>query len=169
MLVGDLIINATKAIGHGATFLRGTYGVVVSRGRIVTDKRDGKHVNFWDVLQFGLNSFTAGFAGNGLIKSTGASVGNVKGLNELRVSKSTVGGNEPLLKTDLQFFAGGKNSKGGSQATKDLYRAVGPEEFDDIFATNSFRQNPNGNSYRSQTVWRISMKLNLVINQLWKD
>ncbi|NLZ83903.1 MAG: RHS repeat-associated core domain-containing protein, partial [Clostridiales bacterium] len=34
---------------------------------------------------------------------------------------------------------GDVDNKGGSQATKDLYRAVSPEEFDDIISTNSFR------------------------------
>ena len=86
MLVGDLIINGTKMIGHGATFVRGTYGVAVSGGRIVTDIRDEKDVNFWDVVQFGLNSLTVTISGKGMVTSAGATIDNVKGLNELRVS-----------------------------------------------------------------------------------
>lgn len=61
-------------------------------------------------------------------------------------------------------------AKGGSQATKDLYRAVSPEEFDDIFATNSFRQNPSGNSYAAKQFGVDFVEtLNLANQPIMKD
>ena len=34
--------------------------------------------------------------------------------------------------------------------TKDIYRAVSPEEFDDIFATGGFRARPDGRSFQAK-------------------
>ena len=46
-----------------------------------------------------------------------------------------------------------KMSKGISESgtgTKDIYRAVSPEEFDDIFATGGFRARPDGRSFQAK-------------------
>lgn len=37
-----------------------------------------------------------------------------------------------------------------STGTKDIYRAVSPEEFDDIFATGGFRARPDGRSFQAK-------------------
>ena len=44
---------------------------------------------------------------------------------------------------------GGNDSKSGT-GTKDIYRAVSPEEFDDIFATGGFRARPDGRSFQAK-------------------
>ena len=42
-----------------------------------------------------------------------------------------------------------KGIKSGT-GTKDIYRAVSPEEFDDIFATGGFRARPDGRSFQAK-------------------
>ena len=41
------------------------------------------------------------------------------------------------------------NSKSGT-GTRDIYRAVSPEELDDIFATGGFRARPDGRSFQAK-------------------
>lgn len=43
-----------------------------------------------------------------------------------------------------------KISNESGTGTKDIYRAVSPEEFDDIFATGGFRARPDGRSFQAK-------------------
>ena len=44
----------------------------------------------------------------------------------------------------------GKFAGKSGTGTKDIYRAVSPEEFDDIFATGGFRARPDGRSFQAK-------------------
>ena len=119
-------------------------------GRIVTDIKDGKTVNFWDVVQFGLNSLTVTISSKGMVTSAGATIDNVNGLNELRVSKSAVGGSDQFIKMELQFFASGKNSKGGSNSnTKTFYQVASNENAINIMETGSL----TGKEFKEVYAW----------------
>lgn len=49
-----------------------------------------------------------------------------------------------------QALLGGGSGIESGTGTKDIYRAVSPEEFDDIFATGGFRARPDGRSFQAK-------------------
>ena len=72
-------------------------------------------------------------------------------------------GNNPVVYDDPSGYAStsigkacppqGKISESVDESgtgTKDIYRAVSPEEFDDIFATGGFRARPDGRSFQAK-------------------
>ncbi len=67
-------------------------------------------------------------------------------------------GNNPVIYCDPSGYAcvvngemtSGSEGDGGGSGTKDIYRAVSPEEFDDIFATGGFRARPDGRSFQAK-------------------
>ncbi len=129
--------------------------VAGSVSKIVKDKIKPKaNVKIADDVSDGMNSMTTK-ASKSTKKTTGT--GNVD------VGKKQMAGSSGTKSL-------GAGVEGGSQASKDLYRAVGPEEFDDIFATNSFRQNPNGNSYAAKQFGvDFDETLNLANQPIMKD
>ena len=69
-----------------------------------------------------------------------------------RLNAQKKASNSQLMPMNLQFFAA-KGDESGSKSgtgTKDIYRAVSPEEFDDIFATGGFRARPDGRSFQAK-------------------
>ena len=143
--VADTVKLGSRIVGDGGALLLSGGQAVESAKQVYTNITNGEGLtwkNAVDVIALGISVAGMGMAGASIAKSGKSLKAMYKGetaVSNVATSNATKGvsqarENAGQMKMDLQLF-GGKSGSG----TRNIYRAVGADEYQDIMSTHKFR------------------------------